>query len=284
MPQIMVNGLKYHYLDLGQGIEPPLVLLHGFSGSSEDWKRLIAGLINNRRIIAIDLPGHGQTESMDQPQRNTMQSVAMDITSLMDLLEISQVNLLGYSMGGRLALYMAITSSINIKALILESTSPGLASSLAREERRSRDEALAQSIEVEGVRAFVDKWQLLPLFASQNNLSKEILARQREQRLKNSAIGLANSLRGMGTGNQPSLWPALKSLQIPTLLLVGALDFKFVQINEQMAQQISGSTLEIIPAVGHNIHLEVPSKFAETVTGFLNSCCQLSYTEQEHKQ
>ena len=284
MPQLMVNGLKYHYLDQGQSTFPPLVLLHGFTGSAADWDKFIAGLITNYRIIAIDLPGHGQTASADQPERNTINTVATDIVTLLDTVDVNQINLLGYSMGGRLALYLAIYSSIQINTLILESSSPGLASPTAREERRSIDEALAQSIEVEGIRAFVDRWQMLPLLRSQVNLDKEKLKRQRDRRLQNSPSGLASSLRGMGTGRQPSLWGELNFLHLPTLLLVGALDSKFVQINEQMAAQIPGSIMKIFPAAGHNIHFEQPVEFERTVKKFLNACCQLANTEEEHKQ
>ena len=101
-------------------------------------------------------------------------------------------------------------------------------------------------------------------------MSKERQERQKRQRLKNNSTGLVNSLRGMGTGQQPSLWSSLSALSVPTLLLTGALDRKYVNINEQMVLQIPNSMLRIIPDTGHNIHLEKPELFAEVVSVFLN--------------
>lgn len=268
MPFIEVNGLSYYYDEKGQG--SPLVLLHGFMGSSADWTALSGKVAGDFRTLAIDLPGHGRSASPVLSQRYSMDAAARDIVTLLEKLEIKQINLLGYSMGGRLALYLAVNWPSLVHKLILESASPGLDHADLRQKRIEQDEFLAQRIESKGIPAFVENWQQLPLFASQDEMSMERQERQKQQRLKNNAVGLANSLRGMGTGRQPSLWSSLPTLQVQTLLLVGALDQKFAIINRQMANNLPNAALHIVPDLGHNIHLENPDRFVEIVLAFLN--------------
>ena len=159
-------------------------------------------------------------------------------------------------MGGRLALYLALRYPGRLRSLILESASPGLADDTERTQRHRRDQALAHRIQAEGIGWFVDYWERLPLWASQAKLSAEILAAQRQQRLGNSALGLANSLRGLGTGAQPNLWPHLPALQLPALLLAGTADDKFRGVNQAMAARLPDARLRLIPSAGHNTHLE----------------------------
>ncbi|MDX1417921.1 MAG: 2-succinyl-6-hydroxy-2,4-cyclohexadiene-1-carboxylate synthase [Candidatus Promineifilaceae bacterium] len=269
MSHIIVNGLNYHFDVRGAGT--PFVLLHGFTGSSESWTETIELFAGQFQTVAIDLPGHGLTAAPDEPRRYSMPVVAADLTLLLNQLGIKNSILLGYSMGGRLALYLALNQPDFFHTLILESASPGLISNDRRRQRVHQDEQLARYIESNGVPAFVEHWQQLPLFSSQSDLPVTILKKQRNQRLKNSAIGLANSLRGMGTGSQPSLWTELPMLQARTLLLVGALDRKFTDINERMAEQIPFVLLQKISNSGHNIHLENPQLYSDTILSFIRS-------------
>jgi 2-succinyl-6-hydroxy-2,4-cyclohexadiene-1-carboxylate synthase len=163
-----------------------------------------------------------------------MEYVGNDIIKLIRAMTSAPVTLLGYSMGGRLALYLAVHYPDEIDRLILESASPGLASEEKRQQRRISDEQLAERIEREGIPAFVDYWENIALFTSQKNLTEAIQIALHAQRLSNSATGLANSLRGTGTGIQPSLWGKLAEIHQPTMLLTGELDTKFHTIAEQM--------------------------------------------------
>jgi 2-succinyl-6-hydroxy-2,4-cyclohexadiene-1-carboxylate synthase len=137
-----------------------------------------------------------------------------------------------------------------------------------REQRRVSDEALAASIEGEGVPAFIERWENLPLFASQRTLPSECREALHRQRLLNSATGLAQSLRGIGTGVQPSLYARLPTLHIPVLLIAGALDTKFTAIAQRMAHALPQSQLRIVPAAGHTVHLEQPQLFTSLVGDF----------------
>lgn len=256
------SGVNYAISRLGEG--EPLLLLHGFTGDRRTWDGL-APLLPARQLIMLDLPGHGDSDSPERSAAWHMSSVAADLISLLDALGLPQVHLLGYSLGGRLALYLALRYPRRILSLTLESASPGLADEGERQVRRRRDEQLADKIEARGIAWFVDFWESLPMWASQANLPADILAAQRNQRLRNDPAGLASSLRGLGTGAQPSLWESLPEIQLPTLLIVGALDSKFRRINATMRDSIPGARLAIIDGAGHNTHLEKPDEFARVV-------------------
>src|SRR5262249_4802486 len=137
-----------------------------------------------------------------------------------------------------------------------------------REQRRTSDEALAVRIEREGVPAFVDHWEQLPLFASQQTLPPERRAALRAQRLRNRASGLANSLRGVGAGVGPALHHELTGLDIPCLLVAGALDAKYRGIAEEMAHKLPHAMLCVVPEAGHTVHLERPEAFDTAVLEF----------------
>src|SRR5262249_26017949 len=161
------------------------------------------------------------------PARYQIENAARDLCDLLKALDVPSATWLGYSMGGRLALYLALAYPHIVTTLVLESASPGLATSEARADRIRSDEPLAELIERDGIEAFTAYWESLPLFASQ---SDSVRAALRPVRLKNNAHGLANSLRGMGTGAQPSLWDKLPDLTMPCLVIAGELDTKFVDI------------------------------------------------------
>ena len=241
----------------------PLLLLHGFTGSRADFAFLRQHL-PQYETIALDLPGHGDNPS-SAPY--TMAQAAADVVAQMqEKCGEQPFHLIGYSMGGRLALYIAIHYPDSIASLTLESASPGLATAEARQQRRQRDNALADRIERDGISAFVDFWENLSLWESQTQLSDEIRAALRGRRLQNDPIALANSLRGMGTGVQPSLWSRLGELRMPVHLIVGALDHKFVAIAQEMAGAMGDVRLDVVAGAGHTVHLERPLIFAELVS------------------
>lgn len=262
-----MNGLDYFYQE--QGVGPPLVLLHGFTGSAVSWQDHLLPFAAQHRVLAIDLPGHGRTSSPPTPDRYTMQAVCNDLVSIFAILDLSGVNLLGYSMGGRLALYIAATQPAYLSRLILESASPGLETTDQRLARIDSDERLAAEIEANGISAFVERWQRLPLFATQNRMPEERRNRLNNQRLSNNASGLANSLRGMGTGRQPSLWSRLGTIHLPVLLLAGELDEKYAALARQMETALPRAQLQLFSDTGHNVHLENPESFTGRVLAFL---------------
>ena len=267
--RLVVNGHHYEAQVAGDG--EPILLLHGFSGDKSTWHDLCPAFQGDYQVIAIDLPGHGASGKPADSSAYQMERVAGDIICLLDRLSLDGVHILGYSMGGRLALYLALHYSAPFQSLILESASPGLDDPQERNQRRRLDNQLANKIEMKGIEWFVDYWQRLPIWDSQRVLCADLLRQQRLQRLRNDPHGLANSLRGMGAGAQPNLWQQLPQLSVPTLLLAGEHDQKFRAVNQQLASLIPRARLAVVSGAGHNTHLEQPHAFRQQVHSFLQN-------------
>lgn len=175
-----------------------------------------------------------------------------------------ECHIVGYSMGGRLALYLALRQPKRVASVLLESSSPGLKTDEERAVRRRSDEALARRLEAvdsEGFRTFLEEWHRQPLFASLAGYDGLIegLVKERE---KNDPEELARSLRGMGTGSQPSLWEELPTLSVPTLAVAGELDEKFVGIAQEMSASSRNIESVAVRGAGHNLHVEKPRESA----------------------
>ena len=262
-----IDGLEVNVERWGSG--PPVVLLHGFTGSSSGWAEVAASLAPEFEVFAIDIVGHGQTDAPDGLERYAMRRVVDDLASTVRALGHERVAWLGYSMGGRTALQVAVHRPDVVSALILEGATPGLATAQEREERVASDEVLAQKLLNEGVEAFIDFWQEVGLFASQKRMPQERRDRVRAGRLRNRAIGLANSLRGMGTGSQEDVRDRLAAVGVPTFLITGALDTKFTGLAQEMAERLPHATIAVIDDAGHAAHVERPAEFSALVLDFL---------------
>jgi 2-succinyl-6-hydroxy-2,4-cyclohexadiene-1-carboxylate synthase len=267
--QMQINDITLNVDQSGAG--RPLLLLHGFTGSAATWMPLIEALPPHFRTIAPDLIGHGRSDSPPDAERYRMERCVADLLAVLDVLQIERADMLGYSMGGRVALHLAAAAPDRIGALVLESSSPGIADAAERQARVVADAALADSIEREGLAAFVERWENLPLFGSQAVLPEDRRTRLHSQRLHNNPLGLANSLRGMGAGRQASLWEQLASLQVPSLLIAGDLDAKYRVLAGQMAAILPNARAVIVPEAGHAVHLEQPQAFAKNVIEFLEA-------------
>ena len=265
--QLPINGITLHIEQ--SGAARPLLLLHGFTGSAATWAPFTEYFAPHFHIISLDLIGHGRSDSPPDAERYSMEHCVADLLALLDALGIDRTDVLGYSMGGRVALHLVAAARDRVRALVLESSSPGIADASERAARVAADEALAESIERDGLEAFVDGWERLPLFASQSSLPQEVRARLHAQRLRSDPHGLANSLRGMGAGRQAPLWDRLAALDIPTLLIAGELDPKYRALAGQMLAKLPNARAVIVPGAGHTVHLEQPRAFVENVLEFL---------------
>jgi len=261
---VILNGLRYHVEVHGTG--EPLLLLHGFTGSARSWDGIADAL--GRRTIAVDLPGHGRTEIASDVSRYRMEQVVADLAALLDALNIARTAVLGYSMGGRVALHLALAAPERMGRLILESSSPGIAGETERAARRAADEALARRLDEEGLERFIDRWNDLPLFG-RGRLDVSRRDELRRQQLAGSAEGLAASLRGMGAGVPGALWDKLSGLG-ETLIVAGELDDKYVEIGRRMQSLMPKAQLVVVPGAGHTVHLEQPGIFCEVVREYLN--------------
>ena len=267
MPRFDVEGLGLHAEVTGSG--PPLVLLHGFTGSADTWSGLTAALAADYTVIAPDLIGHGRSDAPEEVERYRMPRAAADLVALVRQMGHERAAWLGYSLGGRTALQVVADHPGAVEALILEGASPGIADAEERDARVRSDEAMAERIERDGVEAFVDTWEQVPLFASQLALPAGTRAAIRATRTANTATGLANSLRGMGAGAQDPVLDRLATIRVPTLLIAGELDTKYVEIARDMARTMPDATMHAIEGAGHAAHLERPEAFQRPLLEFL---------------
>jgi len=251
----------------GSPDDPGALFLHGFMGSSADWKNLVAAIEDRAFCIAVDLPGHGASLELT-PDAYTMQGAARSVIRTLDKLEEECPVIVGYSMGGRLALYLALRYPERCAGLLLESASPGLESESERTARRAADDEKAKRLESGDFDAYLLDWYRQPLFeslAKDEGLLRQTIAARRH----NDPVELARSLRGMGTGRQPSLWAELEELGVPALAVAGELDGKYVGISSRMASVSQRVETVVIPGVGHNVHAEAPARYIALLRRYL---------------
>jgi 2-succinyl-6-hydroxy-2,4-cyclohexadiene-1-carboxylate synthase len=239
----------------------PIVLLHGFTQTGASWAPIVAELRSRSPIIVPDAPGHGGSSH-----------VTADLWRTTDLL-VETVGgpalWVGYSMGGRMALHVAVAHPDQVEGLVLISTTAGIDAPEEREARRAADDVLAERIRSEGTEAFLDFWLAQPLFST---LPSESAGR--EARLANTPDGLASSLRLAGTGSQEPLWDRLAHLKersLPVLLIAGELDRKYSDEAARMASAIGPTArVVIVDGAGHACHLEHPEVVAAAISAMVD--------------
>ena len=249
----------------------PVLMLHGFTGDAESMAPAADALGEGFEIHRVDLVGHGRSDAPADIAHYAMPCCNHQLARVLDALGLQAAHVYGYSMGGRAALSFAAASLGRVRSLVLVGATAGLASPADREDRVAADEALARRILTRGLEPFVDEWMALPIFASQKRLGEAALVRARAQRLRGKAQGLAQSLRGMGTGAMPPLHSALPGLDLPVLLVVGDEDAKFEAIASSLSSALPHAQTFVIPDAGHAAHLENPEVVGRVVSEFIRS-------------
>jgi 2-succinyl-6-hydroxy-2,4-cyclohexadiene-1-carboxylate synthase len=268
----MLKNYQFNYNLINNNQQPVILFLHGFIGKLDEFNEVIKLLGTEFSYVTVDLPGHGKTQVLGTEYYYTIKQTAQGLINLLDYLNITKCFLVGYSMGGRLGLYLTVNFPERFDKVVLESASPGLATEKERLERIQKDEQIARklsrSISYADFRVFLLNWYNQPIFGSIKN--HPAFDKMLESRLENNPIELAKSLRFMGTGSQPSLWEQLKNLTVPLLLLVGEKDEKFLDINTNMFQICKSAYLKVINNAAHNIHLENTGEFVQSIQEFLS--------------
>ena len=258
----------------GSAAGPPVVVLHGFTGSGAAMAPLTQRLAAagatgpELRVIAPDLVGHGDSDAPDELDLYTVEAMADQVAALADALDCETFHLVGYSMGGRVALTLGCARPRRLRSLTLIGASAGIADRAERRRRVEADEARVQRMEAD-FEAFVDDWMADPLFAGQAVLGEAHLQAARTQRLASNPQGLARSLRAAGTGQIAPLHDRLGQCNAPTLLVVGAQDTKFCVLAEQFAATLPRACIASIDGAGHAAHLEQPDATAAAIADFI---------------
>jgi len=235
-------------------------------GSTRDWTPITDALYEDAYCIRVDLPGHGR--SLNRPRHEyTMEGATQALADVLDDAGVHACNLVGYSMGGRAALYFATHHPGRVRTLVLESASPGLTSKADRSARRTVDAERADSIRTD-LLGFLAKWYRMPLFASleQHGLVESMI----DTRATNDSEEIARALEGLSVGAQPSLWERLEDLHIPALACTGELDSKYVEVVRHMAMGSHHMDTVIVPNAGHCVHAERPQAFLAHLVHFLS--------------
>ncbi|MCT4381864.1 2-succinyl-6-hydroxy-2,4-cyclohexadiene-1-carboxylate synthase [Leuconostoc suionicum] len=260
---INVNNYPYQaYLTKNNDENQKWLLLHGFMGSHCDFNHIIDHLPG--QVLTLDLLGFGGHTTSVEVTRFEMAHQIQDLATILNQLHWKNINLLGYSMGGRLALGFTTVHSELVQRLYLESTTAGLKTAQERHERCVSDYKKAEKIQ-QHFEKFVTDWEQMPLFATQQHVSPEQKKFMHQQRMNQNPINVANSLRYMGSGVQPNYWPCLKSLHTPTQVIVGERDIKFNLIAEEMTNLLPNAKISIVPNAGHNTHFEQPAALIEVL-------------------
>lgn len=238
---------------------PALVFLHGFTHTGASWGPVRAALGERYRAWAPDIRGHGQASDLTPVD---LAHVIADVSNRAP----DPFTLVGYSMGGRIALHVALALGPRVNRLVLIGASPGIADPAERRARRVADEQLASRIERMDIERFAEEWARTPVLAG---LPLHVAREVHADRLRSRPAGLARALRGLGTGQLPSLWPRLGELAVPVTLVAGERDQKFSLLARRMAAEISLARVEIFPSVGHAVHLEAPGALGALLIGRL---------------
>ncbi|MBN2414061.1 2-succinyl-6-hydroxy-2,4-cyclohexadiene-1-carboxylate synthase [candidate division KSB1 bacterium] len=260
------NGLYFE--THGQSDKPAVLFLHGFMGSTRDWEVVVEKLKHKSiNILTIDLPGHGKTRINTDEKSYSIPETANRIIQVLDHLDIQKCSIVGYSMGGRLALYLVLTYPERFTHLVMESAGPGIIDLFERENRQRHDEIVAEKMQADDFESFVLKWYYQPIFRSlilHPNFQNLLYLR-----LGNDPAELAKVLRNMGQGTQEPMWYKLTNITIPVLLMAGDKDTKYTEIVQDMARFNPGFKTKIFKDCGHNLHFEVPDKFTRLILDFL---------------
>jgi 2-succinyl-6-hydroxy-2,4-cyclohexadiene-1-carboxylate synthase len=250
----------------GRAGKPTVVLLHGFLGSGEDWIPVGEFLASRFDLLTIDLPGHGASSGIS-PEYFDFESCCTAIADLVSRQGISKCAVVGYSMGGRLAMYFAMRYPEYVHSLVVVSASPGIESEPARLSRLASDEQLAERLESMRLDQFVDEWYQQPLFASlRHSAAYDAVAAARSG---GARAALARALVGFSVGRQHSLWDKLSTLNFPVCYVAGEQDGKYTDIGRRAADLCPQGKLHIIPGAGHAVHIEQPGELSRVIASFV---------------
>jgi 2-succinyl-6-hydroxy-2,4-cyclohexadiene-1-carboxylate synthase len=234
-----------------------IVLLHGFTHTGASWDPVVAALGERYRALALDIRGHGSASGRAPV---TLEGVLEDLAALAP----DRFTLAGYSMGGRIALHAALALPERLERLVLIGATPGIEDPAEREARRADDEGLAGEFARLDIEELARRWAHTAVLAGQ---PPEVAAAAHADRLRNDPAGLAQALRGLGTGALPSLWGRLGEIRVPVALVVGERDEKFRGIAAQMASGLVDADVIVVPGAGHAVHLEAPGAVAAAIAG-----------------
>lgn len=266
-----VNGVKLNLESLREidKSKDYILFLHGFTGCAEDWFPVFEQIPDKYNCLALDIIGHGKSDAPGSSMHYSIDSIMSQIKYVKDHLTQNKIFLLGYSMGGRIALTYASMYPEDVKGLILEASSAGIKNDEERQKRYEEDLKLAEFIETHTMEEFIEMWHDQEIFNTQRRFSNDKLKKIKKKKASGSKTGYANILKGFSTGIMPPVHDKLKKIPLKVLLITDELDTKFTGINARLAKRFFKAKHKIVRNSGHNTHLEEPKRFIEIVLNYL---------------
>ena len=261
-------NVNWHYHSRGSPGGLPVLFLHGFMAHGGIWLPTMEQLPEGFRSIALDLPGHGHTHAdLNQLTFDTLSDAIIEFA----VKTFGRPAILvGYSLGGRIALWTALRHPGYFCGLVLESANPGIENSAARKERLTLDKKWAEKLRQSDIRAFLQEWYTQPVFSSLHR-KPELIEQIIQKKTDNNPVDLAEAMIRLSQGKQPPLWNRLHEWDKPTLVIAGALDQTYAGIARRMATEMRNAILRIVPDAGHIVHLENNKEFVAALKFFLSS-------------
>lgn len=266
--------ISLHVEKLREGSGRPIVLLHGWLGTHHDWEGVLgstAFALEDRPVLAIDLPAHGESEDFDGRWgfEEASEAVLVAVSKVVHTAKGESIDLVGYSMGGRLALYIAATRAHRIHRLALIGAHPGYEHPRDRRDRRDLDDQRATDL-LDQPEPFLEDWAYLGLFGPHASDAWKAVLRRRREHADERAFGWSRALIALTTGDQPSLWMVPLAAEIPTLYMVGARDEKYVEF-ARVFNELNGDQVDVALIVNahHAAHLDRPDAVAQRIGDFL---------------
>lgn len=238
------------------GSGEPIVLIHGFTQTRRCWGPVAEDLARDHTVVRVDAPGHGRSSEVMAGLRGGARMIAD---------QGDEAVYVGYSMGGRYALHLALGNPELVRGLVLIGATAGIDDPAERAARAESDRATAARIRELGLLDFLHEWLAQPLFAGLDESGRFLV-----ERMENTVEGLENSLLQAGTGVQDPTWDRLHRLSMPVLVVAGELDAKFTELGRRLVDCIGANAqLALVPGAGHTAHLEQPTHFLGILRAWL---------------
>ena len=267
---------------------PQVLLLHGFTGSSQSWSAVAQQLQKHVphpiELFAPSLLGHAPSDLPALSNARTFSGAAAVPCAPTAFVQHADAVLdwaiakgfragvvCGYSLGGRIAIDLLTRHTVRATAAVVISSTAGVQDPATRRERARADAKQAEMLRRQGLAAFIEYWNQLPLFSSQRRLPRAVRDTQQRLRATHHADGLATSLEQLGLAQMPNCWPLLSKVRCPVRVVTGELDAKFTQIGKRLVQSLPNAEHRRLRGVGHNPLLETPETVASEIATSL--CC-----------
>lgn len=245
---------------IGDINNPAVIFLHGFMGSSQDFINIAENLKNKYYCVIPDLPGHGKNLDLPYSSKINYQTISTGLLDLINYHNLEKVSLIGYSLGGRVAMYFALNQPYQVRKLVIESANPGIRELEERRRRLQEDIRRANRIESIGMQKFVKEWYEMTLFDSIKR-DDDRMVEMIQKRGKNDPKWISKIIQELSPGSQNSLWNEIPKLKMPMVVIAGELDTKYTEISRRIGRIVLGSKVKIVLGAGHNVHYERPDEY-----------------------